>query len=88
MESNFLAQILSPNNETRQAAEKLMQAERQSNPAGLARTLLSGMQCEQPQEAMLAAVLYKKMFLDGDSAVAETDLEAMKQSIMSTIDLS
>jgi hypothetical protein len=43
MESNLLAQILSPNNETRQAAEKLMQAERLSNPAGLARTLLSGM---------------------------------------------
>lgn len=53
--------------------------------------LIDGMKGADAQIAQLAALMYKKLFLD-DAAIADKisvdDLESMKQSVMSTIDFS
>jgi hypothetical protein len=81
MEStNILSQVMSPDNQTRNRAEEFLKNERETNPANLLAILLSGMKPDsEPATAQLAALLYKKMFLDDarSESLAATDLEYM-----------
>jgi hypothetical protein len=69
MESNILESILSPDNSTRQQAEKFLLDERTSNPGNLLNILIVGMKkTERLEIAQLSALMYKKLFLDDSRA--------------------
>ena len=91
MESSILASLLSPDNTTRQAAERQLYAERDSNPAGLLNTLIEGMKSIDSGVAQLGALTYKKLFLDDQArseSLSNSDLEMMKQAVMNTMDFN
>ncbi len=91
MDSNVLQQILSADNTVRKRAEEFLINERTSNPANLLNILLEGMKNDgNIGVAQLAAITYKKLFLDDakSESLSETDLEMMKSAIMQTLDFS
>lgn len=61
--------------------------QRDQNPQNLLSLLVEGMKAEEPSISQLAALMYKKMFLDDSrsESLSPADLEVMKESIMSTI---
>jgi hypothetical protein len=71
----------------RKRAEESLMSERNTNPANLLNLLVEGMKNADQGVAQLAALMYKKLFLD-DSRVEQLsmeDLDLMKQAVMSTI---
>jgi hypothetical protein len=87
MESNILQTLLSHDNAMRKRAEESLMSERNTNPANLLNLLVEGMKNADQGVAQLAALMYKKLFLD-DSRVEQLsveDLDLMKQAVMSTI---
>lgn len=91
MESNILQSLLSHENATRKRAEDSLMSERNANPANLLNILIEGMKSSGDQNiAQLAALMYKKLFLDDSRAdqLSQEDLEMMKQAVMSTMDFS
>jgi hypothetical protein len=68
MESNILQQVLSHENATRKRAEESLMNERTTNPAGLLNILIEGMKSSDLGIAQLAAIMYKKLFLDDSRA--------------------
>ena len=64
MESSILQCLLSSDNETRKKAEQTLMNERTSNPGNLLNVLVEGMKNQEQSIAQLAALMYKKLFLD------------------------
>jgi hypothetical protein len=91
MENNILQSLMSHDNAIRKRAEETLMSQRDTDPAGLLNLLLQGMQQVDDQGiAQLAALMYKKLFLDDARSenLSAGELEMMKGSIMSTIDFS
>lgn len=90
MESNILQSLLSPDNSTRRRAEDTLMSERTSNPGSLLTLLIEGMKSQEQSIAQLAALMYKKLFLDDarSDQLTAADLETMKQAVMGTMSFS
>ncbi len=67
-----------------------MLTQRDQNPQNLLNLLIEGMKAEDQSISQLAALMYKKMFLDDARSenLSSADLQVMKDSIMSTISFS
>lgn len=64
MESNYIEQLLSADNEARRSAELQLNNLKANAPANLVNYLLENMKSEKPEVAQLSCLMYKKMFLD------------------------
>lgn len=64
--------------------------ERTSNPSNLLNILVEGMKNQEQTIAQLAALMYKKLFLDDSRSeeISADDLEMMKQTVMNTMDFN
>ena len=90
MENIILQTLLSHDNNTRKTAEEFLMNERTTNPANLLNILVEGMKNADSNVAQLAALMYKKLFLD-DARVdklTQDDLEVMKVTVMNTMDFT
>jgi len=74
----------------RKRAEEAIMTQRDQNPQNLLTILIEGMKSEDSAIAQLAAVMYKKLFLDDARSenLSAADLEIMKQSIMATVNFT
>ena len=90
MEQNILESLLNTNNDIRKSAEAMIENERNANPTHLINVFLEGMKKDNLEIASLACVLFKKYFLDDRRAelISVDDLEAMKTTIMGTLDFT
>ncbi len=64
--------------------------ERSNNPTNLLNILVEGMKNTDISVAQLAALMYKKLFLDDSRSegISESDLEMMKVTVMNTMDFN
>lgn len=85
---NTFSDLLSGDNAIRQRAEAQLNEQSTANPAMLASNLIQGMQSSEEQVSMMCLILIKKYFLDVTckTQLSETDLEALRQAVMSSIE--